>query len=37
MLKIQYRMNPEISAFPSYVFYDNDLIDSDYVKERKLD
>ena len=36
MLKIQYRMHPAISKFPSQVFYNNYLLDGIAEKERKV-
>ena len=34
LLRIQYRMHPDISIFPNIHFYKNELIDSEYVKDR---
>lgn len=34
LLRIQYRMHPDISVFPNLNFYKNELIDSEYVKNR---
>mmetsp|Transcript_14261 Transcript_14261/g.21959 ORF Transcript_14261/g.21959 Transcript_14261/m.21959 type:complete len:796 (+) Transcript_14261:1-2388(+) len=34
MLKIQYRMHPEIAMFPSWQFYGNQLITSECVRDR---
>jgi hypothetical protein len=34
LLATQYRMHPEISAFPNKHFYDSQLIDSEYVRSR---
>ena len=34
MLTTQYRMHPDISAFPAKTFYDGGLIDSEFVRQR---
>ena len=36
MLKVQYRMHPDIRKFPSDVFYGGEIKDDDSVTKRSL-